>query len=112
MLGDERGMTLVELIVAMSILAIAMVILLSALTTIQGATVREDVRSRTVDQSRLAMQTVDRQVRSGNPLYPPSGSGYVDSWRRLLSGTRDVTPERRYPNGSAVGGRSECTTAR
>jgi type II secretory pathway pseudopilin PulG len=65
-------MTLVELVVAMAILTIAMVVFLSTLTTIQKATVNEDTRSRTVDQVRLAMQSIDRQVRSGNLLYNPN----------------------------------------
>ena len=65
-------MTLVELVVAMAILSIVMVVFLSTLTTIQKATVNQDVRSRTIDQVRLAMQSIDRQVRSGNLLYNPS----------------------------------------
>ena len=70
-------MTLVELAVAMGILSIAMVILFSTLTSVQTASVAEDVRSRTINQVRLAQQTIDRQVRSGNLLYPPSGGGYT-----------------------------------
>jgi prepilin-type N-terminal cleavage/methylation domain-containing protein len=76
-LHDQEGMTLVELAVAMGILSIAMVILLSTLTSIQAASVKEDVRSRTINQVRLAMQTIDRQVRSGNLLYPPNAAGYT-----------------------------------
>jgi prepilin-type N-terminal cleavage/methylation domain len=75
-LQDQEGMTLAEMAVAMSILSIAIVILLSSLTSIQTASVREDVRTRTVDQVRLGMQTIDRQVRSGNLLYPPNAAGY------------------------------------
>lgn len=76
-LHEQEGMTLVELVVAMGILSIAMVILLSTLTSIQKASVNEDVRSRTINQVRLAMQTIDRQVRSGNLLYPPNAAGYT-----------------------------------
>jgi prepilin-type N-terminal cleavage/methylation domain-containing protein len=70
--GEEQGMTLTELVVAMAILSIAMVVFLSTLTSIQRASVNEDTRSRNVDQVRLAMQTIDRQVRSGNLLYNPN----------------------------------------
>lgn len=73
-LDAERGMTLVELVVAMAMLSIVMVIFLSTLTSIQKATVNQDVRSRTIDQVRLAMQSIDRQVRSGNLLYNPSSA--------------------------------------
>jgi prepilin-type N-terminal cleavage/methylation domain-containing protein len=71
-LPDERGLTLVELVVAMGILSIVMIVFLSTLTSVQKATVNQDVRSRTIDQVRLAMQSIDRQVRSGNLLYNPS----------------------------------------
>lgn len=76
-LRDQEGMTLVELVVAMAVLSIAIVILLSTLTTVQTASVNEDVRSRTINQVRLVMQSIDRQVRSGNLLYPPNAAGYT-----------------------------------
>jgi prepilin-type N-terminal cleavage/methylation domain-containing protein len=70
-LGDERGMTLVELIVAMGILSIVMLVLTTTLSSIQRAVVEEDVRIRLNDQARLALQSIDRLVRSGNILYDP-----------------------------------------
>jgi prepilin-type N-terminal cleavage/methylation domain-containing protein len=98
-LHDQEGMTLVELVVAMSILSIAMVILLSTLTSIQKASVNEDVRSRTINQVRLAMQTIDRQVRSGNLLYPPNAAGYS-----LLIYTQAYAAQ----DQAAFGGTSRC----
>lgn len=70
-LGDERGMTLVELVVAMAILSIVMLVLTTTLSSIQRAVVEEDVRMRLNDQARLAVQSIDRLVRSGNILYDP-----------------------------------------
>ena len=70
-LRDERGMTLVELIVAMGILSIVMLVLTTTLSSIQRAVVEEDVRIRLNDQARLALQSIDRLVRSGNILYDP-----------------------------------------
>lgn len=70
-LRDERGMTLVELVVAMGILSIVMLVLTTTLTSIQRAVVEEDVRIRLNDQARLAVQSIDRLVRSGNILYDP-----------------------------------------
>jgi len=70
-LGDERGMTLVELVVAMAILSIVMLVLTTTLSSIQRAVVEEDVRVRLNDQARLAVQSIDRLVRSGNILYDP-----------------------------------------
>jgi prepilin-type N-terminal cleavage/methylation domain-containing protein len=98
-LHDQEGMTLVELVVAMSILSIAMVILLSTLTSIQKASVNEDVRSRTINQIRLAQQTIDRQVRSGNLLYPPNAAGYS-----LLIYTQAYAVQDK----AAFGGTSRC----
>lgn len=70
--ADERGMTLVELIVAMMILGIAMAIFTTTLASVQRGIVRQDQFSRTNDQARLALQQLDRQMRSGNVLYDPA----------------------------------------
>jgi prepilin-type N-terminal cleavage/methylation domain-containing protein len=70
-LQGERGMTLVELVVAMAILSIVMLVFTTTLSSIQRAVVEEDVRMRLNDQARLAMQSIDRLVRSGNILYDP-----------------------------------------
>jgi prepilin-type N-terminal cleavage/methylation domain-containing protein len=70
-LQEERGMTLVELVVAMGILSIVMLVLTTTLSSIQRAVVEEDVRIRLNDQARLAVQSIDRLVRSGNILYNP-----------------------------------------
>jgi prepilin-type N-terminal cleavage/methylation domain-containing protein len=70
-LHGERGMTLVELVVAMAILSIVMLVFTTTLSSIQRAVVEEDVRMRLNDQARLAMQSIDRLVRSGNILYDP-----------------------------------------
>lgn len=70
-LSDERGMTLVELIVAMAILSIVMLVMTTTLSSIQRAVVEEDVRMRLNDEARLAVQSIDRLVRSGNILYDP-----------------------------------------
>ena len=69
---DERGITLVELVVAMLILSIVSLVFTTTLTSVQRAVVREDVRTQLNNKARLAIQTIDRQVRSGNLLYDPS----------------------------------------
>jgi prepilin-type N-terminal cleavage/methylation domain-containing protein len=71
LLRQERGMTLVELVVAMAILSIVMLVMTTTLTSIQRAVVEEDVRGQLNDQARLALQSIDRLVRSGNILYDP-----------------------------------------
>ena len=64
-------MTLVEVVVSTAILGIVMLVFTSTLTGIQQAVVSQDVRTRLNDQGRLALQDMDRQVRSGNLLYDP-----------------------------------------
>ena len=64
-------MTLVELMVAMAILSIVSLVFTSTLSSVQRAVVEEDVRIRLNDQVRLAVQSIDRLVRSGNILYDP-----------------------------------------
>lgn len=79
-------MTLVELLVAMAILSIVMLVMTTTLTSIQRAVVEEDVRSRLNDQARLAVQSIDRLVRSGNILYDPVDETGNDPYDVAASG--------------------------
>jgi prepilin-type N-terminal cleavage/methylation domain-containing protein len=88
---DERGVTLPELLIAMSILSIVMVIFGSVLASVQRAVVRQDSLSQTLDNTRLALQQLDHEMRSGNVLYDPalengSGAGAVTSCTGCLPG--------------------------
>lgn len=84
--GDERGMTLVELVVAMAILSIVMLVMTTTLSSIQRAVVEEDVRIRLNDQARLAIQSIDRLVRSGNILYDPVDESGNDPYDAAATG--------------------------
>jgi prepilin-type N-terminal cleavage/methylation domain-containing protein len=74
-LRDERGVTLVELVVAMMIMSIVAVVFTTALAVVQNAVVRESAWSTNVDQARLAVENIDRMIRSGNVLFPPASDG-------------------------------------
>jgi prepilin-type N-terminal cleavage/methylation domain-containing protein len=74
-LREERGMTLVELVVSMMVLGIAMLIFSTTLMTIQTSIVKQDHLSRSNDQARLALEQLDREMRSGNVLYDPATEG-------------------------------------
>jgi hypothetical protein len=67
-LKAERGTTLVELAVTLAILGTVMSIVLGILVWAQTAVGRETIRSTTQDQGRLAMESLDRDIRSGNIL--------------------------------------------
>jgi prepilin-type N-terminal cleavage/methylation domain-containing protein len=85
-LRGERGMTLVELVVAMAILSIVLLVMTTTLTSIQRAVVEEDVRGRLNDQARLALQSLDRLVRSGNILYDPVDESGNDPYDATATG--------------------------
>ena len=72
---DDRGITLVELIVSMMVLGIAMTIFATTLMTVQTAVVAQDQLTQSNDQARLAIQQIDREMRSGNVLYDPANEG-------------------------------------
>jgi type II secretory pathway pseudopilin PulG len=65
-------MTLVELVVAMSILSIVLLIFTSVLASVQRTAVLNQVYSEANDQARLAIQQLDRELRSGNVITDPA----------------------------------------
>ena len=69
---DESGFTLVEMMVALAIMGVVMAIFLGTLAWVQTGLVRETARSNTMDQARLALEAIDRQVRSGSVLFAGS----------------------------------------
>lgn len=70
--SGERGLTLVEMMVTMTILGIALAIFLSVLFSVQRGVVLQEKRTARNDQARLAIQALDRELRSGNVLYDPA----------------------------------------
>jgi prepilin-type N-terminal cleavage/methylation domain-containing protein len=70
--GDDSGMTLPEIMVTMMIMGTVMLIVGSVLASVQRSVVREDTLSQTLDSARLALQELDKEMRSGNVLYDPA----------------------------------------
>ncbi len=68
----EEGMTLVELMVAMFVLGFVMLVFTNVLASVQRGVVVQESLSRTLDQARLAVEQLDREIRSGNVLYDPA----------------------------------------
>jgi prepilin-type N-terminal cleavage/methylation domain-containing protein len=68
----EDGLTLTELLVASAILSIVMVVFTTTFATIQRAVSDQQVRSTNNDNVRLALENLDRIVRSGNVLIDPA----------------------------------------
>ena len=73
----QGGMTLVELVVAMSMLSVVLLIFTSVLASVQRTVVENQRYSEANDAARLALQQLDRELRSGNvindPATPPTG---------------------------------------
>jgi prepilin-type N-terminal cleavage/methylation domain-containing protein len=69
---SDGGLTLIELVVVMAIFGLLMTITYSILTSVQQQTTDTIAVSDDVGQARLALQQIDRQVRSGNVLYSPA----------------------------------------
>jgi type II secretory pathway pseudopilin PulG len=67
----EDAMTLVELVVAMSIMSIVLLVFTSVLASVQRTVVLNQVYSAANDQARLAIQQLDRELRSGNVINDP-----------------------------------------
>ena len=65
-------MTLAELAIAMILVGIVISIFSGILFSVQRGFERESDRSLSNDQARLAVEELDREIRSGNVLYDPS----------------------------------------
>jgi hypothetical protein len=65
-------MTLLELMVTASLLGMVSVMFLSIMASVQSGVQKETDRSNDNDQARLAVQQLDREIRSGNVLYDPA----------------------------------------
>lgn len=69
---SDAGFTLTELLVAMAILSIVLLVFTTTFASIQRAVSDQQVRSTNNDNIRLALENLDRLVRSGNVLIDPS----------------------------------------
>ena len=67
-LRQEDGVTLVELLVVMSVMGVVMAAFLGIFVVVQKSFVRETNRSQTMDQARLAIEAIDREMRTGSIL--------------------------------------------
>ena len=97
---DESGMTLVELIVAVSIFAVFMSMLVATVIAFNRGATRIQLTTQSTSGALAVFETFDRQVRYANAInFPGTGSG--------SSGA--VYVEWRTPAGSASDGVVTCT---
>ena len=94
--SGEAGLTLVELMVTTLILGIALSIVMSIMFSVQKTFGRQSDRSLSNDQARLAVEEIDREIRSGNLLYSPTSAGM-----NLIVYTQTNAPTRNPSNRSS-----------
>jgi prepilin-type N-terminal cleavage/methylation domain-containing protein len=66
------GFTIIEMVISMSLLTVVLTFCMVAIVSLQRSVTIADARTQAVDQARLAVQQIDRQIRSGNIFYNPS----------------------------------------
>ena len=98
--ADERGLTLAELAVTMTMLSVAATIFISLLITVQSSVAKQQDRSTNNDQARLAVEQMDREIRSGGLFYA-NDVGVPAGWERFVllvhtqaNATTRTPPER------------------
>ncbi len=72
---EEDGFTLVELLISMTIFSVLMAIILSLMITMMYQAKDNLGRQRAVEQGRLGLSQIDRQIRSGNLILDPIHDG-------------------------------------
>lgn len=84
---DDRGLTLVEIMIAAALSALVFTIFAGVLVVVQGTLNREEERTQGNDQTRLALENLDRHLRSASMLWVWPGDPYT-----LLARTQSNTP--------------------
>ena len=80
----DAGMTLTELLVAMIVFSLAIAMVTGALIAVMSVTKDAESASDAAFETRQALATIDRQVRSGNVLFSPADEvAYVASCQDL-----------------------------
>ena len=107
--GDE-GLTLVELLVTMLILSLVTAAAYSVLITVSKQSQDISGRQETVGQARLALEQLDRQIRSGNVLYDPQYEALPMSMRVYTQANGQERCVQWQVTGGVLRSRSWSTT--
>lgn len=84
-------MSLVELVVGMGIMSIVLIVFGTVLASVQRQVVAQEKLSAANDQARLAIQQLDRELRSGNVLYDPATEAVANMRLRVYTQTNAPT---------------------
>ena len=69
---QDKGMTLIELMISVAVMSIAMAMVGSILIVAQRATTRMETSQSTIDDARLLSATLDRELRSAICISVPA----------------------------------------
>ena len=89
-------MSLVELVVGMGIMSIVLVVFGTVLASVQRQVVAQEKLSAANDEARLAIQQLDRELRSGNVLYDPATEAVANMRLRVYTQTNAPTRNAYY----------------
>jgi type II secretory pathway component PulJ len=91
---EESGMTLTELMITVALLVLVTAALLTFLDSMNRAVLEETQRSQANDQARLAIEQMDREIRSGNYIYDPQNEPSPYQYLQLRVYTQANAPTR------------------
>lgn len=111
MMKDDAGLTLVELMIASALFLVALLMFGASLYVTQRMQIREDQYSQSNDAVHLAMQTIDRQIRSGYVVTDTAVVGTDDSVKIFTEAGGTPTCVIWALAGSATGSQSLYTTS-
>lgn len=89
-------MTVIEVMVVVMIMGIVSAIFLNALVTVQNNVAVQERRSKNNDSTRLALYSLDREVRSANLVYDPAAESIPN--QELVVYTQANATTRTPPN--------------
>jgi prepilin-type N-terminal cleavage/methylation domain-containing protein len=76
---EDRGFTLVELLISMAIFGMLMAMVTALMISMMNQAHDNLGRTRAVEQARLGLSQIDRQIRSGNVILDPALDGVTQS---------------------------------
>ena len=90
--ADDRGFTLMELVVSMTIMSIVMTVVIAAIAQIYSATNRVDTASYDRSQLTIAFRRLDAEIRYATWLNTPGlvGTRYYEEYSVPNSGCREL----------------------
>jgi type II secretory pathway pseudopilin PulG len=73
-LGDERGITITEVVIVTAILAIVMTFVTAGFVSMQSAATTDDIKLQNLDEARTLMDNMTKDIRTATLLPVPSAT--------------------------------------